>query len=1292
MTLMGTQRGNAQINDLSIGMTSSTAVSAQGGTVTWTFTVTNQGASAVSGVQVTNVFPAGLTYLSHSTAAGTYNSGTGVWNIGSIGAGTASVTLTVITTVTGEGVLAPRTEITAMTESDGDSTPNNQSYFEDDIAYACTTVPMWYCVGKPINITATALSGFASYQWKKDGIDIPGATNSTYTITAAGDYTYTVLGGPTGACTGVLCCPIKVQYRSSAPTVDAGLSVAVCSGASTTLTATAASGTSPYTYAWSPTGTLNVSNTASVIATPLATTTYTVTATDANGCTATDVVDVTVNPRPTANAGSDVTICAQSSTTLAGSATGGTPAYSYSWTPTATLSSGTIANPVANPTVTTTYTLVVSDVNGCSSTDAMTVTVDPKPTVNAGADVSICNQSSTVLTAAGSGGTTAYNYAWSPSTGLSATNTASVTANPTVTTTYIVTLTDSKGCTATDNVLVTVQTKPTVVASADVTLCTGASTLLDVTVTGATGSISYAWNPSAGLSASNVKSPTANPTVTTTYTVTATDANGCSNTDNVVITVNPRPTANAGSDVTICAQSSTTLAGSATGGTPAYSYSWTPTATLSSGTIANPVANPTVTTTYTLVVSDVNGCSSTDAMTVTVDPKPTVNAGADVSICNQSSTVLTAAGSGGTTAYNYAWSPSTGLSATNIASVTANPTVTTTYNVTLTDSKGCTATDNVVVTVQTKPTVVASADVTLCTGASTLLDVTVTGATGSISYAWNPSAGLSAANVKSPTANPTVTTTYTVTATDGNGCSNTDNVVITVNPRPTANAGSDVTICAQSSTTLAGSATGGTPAYSYSWTPAGTLSNASIANPVANPLATTTYTLVVSDVNGCSSTDAVVVTVDPKPTVNAGADVSICNQSSTVLTATGSGGTTAYNYAWSPSTGLSATNIASVTANPTVTTTYSVTLTDSKGCTATDNVVVTVQTKPTVVASADVTLCTGASTLLDVTVTGATGSISYAWNPSAGLSASNVKSPTANPTVTTTYTVTATDGNGCSNTDVVVITVNPRPTANAGADVTICAESSTTLAGSATGGTPAYSYSWTPTATLSNGTIANPVANPTVTTTYTLVVSDVNGCSSTDAVVVTVNPKPTLDLGADVTICSGSAQTITTTPGTGTAPYTYAWAATSGTVPTGASPSVSPTVTTTYTVTATDSKGCTVVDAIVVNVNTPVTAGVGANPAALCQAGSGLSTIILSNQLTGETAGGTWSIVSGTPGTAFNAGAGTLNPNGLPVGTYTFRYTITAIAPCPGDTEDITVTINNCCPPQICLPVTTVRN
>ena len=137
---------------------------------------------------------------------------------------------------------------------------------------------------------------------------------------------------------------------------------------------------------------------------------------------------------------------------------------------------------------------------------------------------------------------------------------------------------------------------------------------------------------------------------------------------------------------------------------------------------------------------------------------------------------------------------------------------------------------------------------------------------------------------------------------------------------------------------------------------------------------------------------------------------------------------------------------------------------------------------------------------------------------------------------------------------------------------------------------------------------------------------------------------------------------------------------------------VTPSVSTTYYVKDSLSPICLDIDTLLITVNQPVTAGSGTNPVAYCQAGSGITNLNLFNQLTSETVGGVWSQPSGTSvGTALNTGTGILNLNGLAAGVYMFRYTVTA-APCSNDTEDITVTINACCPPSICLPINIVRN
>jgi len=883
---------------------------------------------------------------------------------------------------------------------------------------------------------------------------------------------------------------------------------------------------SPVAWAWTFPGGTPASSTVqnpSVVYNTVGTYNVTLTATNIYGAnTLTMTGYITVIALPVANAGINATICNGSSTTL--SASGGT---SYSWLPAAGLSSTTIANPVANPTTTTNYTVTVTS-SGCTATDVVTVTVNPIPTANAGSDAAICNGASTTLAATGGG-----TYSWLPATGLSSTTVSNPIANPTVTTTYTVTVTLA-GCTATDPVLVTVNPNPTANAGTDVTICNGTSTTLS-----ATGGPSYSWLPATGLSSTTIANPIANPTSTTNYTVTVTNAFGCTNTDVVIFTVTPLPSANAGTDVSICNGSSTTLG--ASGGT---AYSWLPATGLSSTTIANPIANPTTTTNYTVTVTSL-GCTATDIVIVTVNPLPTANAGSDASFCSGSSTALSASGGG-----TYSWSPAfAGLSSTVISNPIASPTVTTTYTVTVTVA-GCTATDAVIVTVNPIPTANAGTDATICNGSSTTLS-----ATGGPGYSWSPATGLSSTTIANPVATPSTTTNYTVTVTNAFGCTNTDVVIVAVTPLPSANAGTDVSICNGSSTTLG--ASGGT---AYSWLPATGLSSTTIANPVANPTTTINYTVTVTN-SGCTATDVVIVTVNPVPTVNAGSDVAICNGSSTPLSAIGFG-----LYSWLPVTGLSSSSISNPTASPVTTTNYTVTLT-SGGCTATDVVIVTVNPTPTANAGTDATICDGSSTTLS-----ATGGPGYSWTPATGLSSTTIANPVATPSVTTNYTVTVTNAFGCTSTDLVTVTVNPLGTASitpSGA-TTFCQGDSVTLTANI-----GIGYSWSTTATTQAITVM-------LSGTYTVSVSDLNGCFSPSAsIVVTVNANPAtpiISANGSTNLCVGDTVILTSDIAT-----SYLWS-------TGAtSDSIIVTAAGTYSVTNYNSFGCGTLSALTtVNVNTPL--------------------------------------------------------------------------------------------------------
>ena len=454
-------------------------------------------------------------------------------------------------------------------------------------------------------------------------------------------------------------------------------------------------------------------------------------------------------------------------------------------------------------------------------------------------------------------------------------------------------------------VLIPIVCSAAAVASGNSPICAGE----DINLTESGGdSTSWSWSGPNSFT-STYQNPTISSTNTAsngTYTVTITDSNGCTATDAVTITVNASPTANAGTDAAICIGSSTNL--SASGG---ISYSWSPSTGLNATNVSNPTASPTTTTTYTVTVTDANGCTNTDDVIVTVNSLPIAETGTNITICSGSSVNLYVSGG-----YSYSWSPSTGLNATNVFNPIANPTSTTTYTVTVTGFNGCTATDQLTVNVSSLITANAGADTSICHGSSTSLITS-----GGTSYAWSPSTGLSATNVPNPTASPTTITTYVVTVTDSNGCTNTDDVIVNVNSLPNANAGNDVSICVGSSIGL--SASGGT---SYSWSPSIGLSSTTVSNPSANPSASTAYTVTVTDASGCTDTDDVLVTVNSVAAANAGIDVSICVGSSINMQASGG-----ISYTWGPSTGLSATNVSNPSANPTTTTTYIVTVTDAIG-------------------------------------------------------------------------------------------------------------------------------------------------------------------------------------------------------------------------------------------------------------------------------------------------------------------------------------------------------------------------
>lgn len=712
--------------------------------------------------------------------------------------------------------------------------------------------------------------------------------------------------------------------------------------------------------------------------------TYTVTLImgTSQNCYDTVVKTITIHTPPIVDAGVGQTVCQSLSNAIQLQATG---AQTYVWAPAGGLSCTTCPDPVASPTVTTTYTVIGTAANGCTDTSDVTITVLPLPVISAATVPGICDGSSAQLTA--TGGT---SYSWTPATGLSCTNCSNPVATPSATTTYTVTGTDANGCSDTVQTTVTVYPQPVLSVSGDTVLCVGDFSQLQVS-----GATTYSWTPATGLSCTSCDNPIATPTTTTTYMATGTNANNCTDTAQITITVNPLPPVSAGSNIAVCIGSTTQL--QATG---AQTYVWSPTTGLSCTTCPNPVASLTTNETYTVTGTDTNGCVQASQVTVAVNPLPVVTTSPDQTICLGDAAPLQASG-----AQTYSWSPAAGLSCTTCPNPSASPAVTTTYTVTGTDANGCQDSATVTVFINPLPDVVAIPDQAICS-----LDNVQLSVTGAVSYQWSPAAGLSCTACDDPIASPTQTTTYTVTGTGANGCTNTDEVTVSLYAQPPVFAGIDQTICHGQTIQL--QATG---AQTYFWAPATALTCTSCADPVAAPSVNTTYTVTGTDIHGCIDSASITITVIQMQPFVVGDGDTLCHGESVQLMVSGGD-----QYLWLPSTGLDNNTIGNPTASPDVTTTYTVIIRQGDCFSDTGYITVFVYPMPTVNAGTDQAVFAGNSAQLFANSTHTTR---YLWTPADGLNCTDCQNPVATPGQTTTYTVAVSNNFGCQAEDDVTVSV-----------------------------------------------------------------------------------------------------------------------------------------------------------------------------------------------------------------------------------------------------------------------------
>lgn len=752
-----------------------------------------------------------------------------------------------------------------------------------------------------------------------------------------------------------------------------------CSGCNATATATATGGNAPYTYSWSPSG----GNAA--IATGLCAGTYTCTITDAGSCTIPQTVVVTIP----SNGGISSSLSTQGNVSCSGgsngsatvSASGGTPGYTYSWAP----SGGNAAT--ATGLAAGTYTVTITDAVGCTTTQQVIISQPSALSAStSGTNISCNGGTDGTAVAVPSGGTPGYSYSWAPSGGNASTATGLGAG------TYTVTVTDANGCTTTQQTTLTAPTALTATSSSTNVSCNGGTNGTGAVVaSGGSPAYSYSWAPSGGNSSS------ATGLGAGTYTVTITDANGCPTTQSVTVT-QPTPLTVAASNTPEgCSGNDGTATATPTGGTAGYTYSWAP----SGGNAAT--ATGLIAGTYTVTVTDANGCISTQSTIITQTSSLSSSVTqTNVSCFGNTNGSATATPIGGTAPFTYSWtSGGTNATENNLAAGS--------YTVTVTDNSGCIGTSSVTITQPTLLTATSSSTNISCFGGSNgTATVVPAGGTPTYTYAWAPSGGTNA------TATGLGAGNYTVTVTDANGCTTTQSYTLTQPPTAIAATSNSTNITCFGGTNGTGTivASGGTPGYTYSWTPAGG------TNATANGLAAGSYTCTIADANGCSITQSITVTQPTIITSSATPTNVSCNGGTNgSATITPSGGTPGYTYSWAPSGGTNATATGLSSG------TYSCTITDANGCTGIQTITITQPTVLTISTTID-SVCPGTPGVIGAGPSGGTAPYTYAWSngPTTAGQTLVVTSPT-------TYSVTVTDANGCTITGTCSIGIYPSPTA-----------------------------------------------------------------------------------------------------------------------------------------------------------------------------------------------------------------------------------------------------------------------
>ena len=940
---------------------------------------------------------------------------------------------------------------------------------------------------------------------------------------AAGSYDYVITDVETGCTTAGTATVALVEGPQQLTFINEVPST--CGLDNAAVTAAVTGGTPPYTFSWNHDATLMAAT-----VTDLAPGEYVVMAQDANNCSVEAIYTVAASAMLEINLAELVDAnCGQSDGRVRVSTLNATGQVTYSWSADPAVTGDTYDGLPSGA-----YSVTATDELGCTQTLDFTLDDANGPTVDSvRVTPAICADGTGSVAVFVSGGQPPYTYAWSHDAAVTSNTASNLTAGN-----YSVTVTDTNGC---QNVVArTVGFQgPSTLTLAENTadFCQQANGRLVVS-TGGAEIVTYQWSHDADLD-----TPQASGLAAGTYTLTVTNTFGCQTTE--TYTVMPQAGVSAVQLLerrhTTCAEDNGVLVVDGMGGREPYAFAWSDSDLNTAERLSLAPGD------YTVTVTDADNCFALATYTIEASTLPElIGQNNDPATCGQATGSFTVAIGGGTPPYDLVWSLTeqpVGNTATDLPAGD--------YLVEVTDAAGCSASLEFTIDDLPPPTLAAAeTQADQCGDGTGVITLTPSGGTAPYTFRWdfdpdltgNVATGLAAGS-------------YAATVTDANGCTASAAATVSLEPAPTVELlDATPSQCGQPSGSLEIGASG-SDSFTYGWS-----HDADLDAPVATQLAAGVYTVTVTGQNGCATVLPLTVldeggpeTIDLLSTTS-----SVCGQATGSLLLTVSGGTEPYDYAWDHDATLASNLASDLTGGE-----YAVTVTDANGCMLTAAFTVE-ETGGITLSEGDVAdaTCGEANGSITVSVEGATEPIAYVWSVPV-----QPNGPTLSGIGAGAYAVTVTDARGCSGTLSVTLDNAGGPSlAVTAADDARCTNDNGSVTVAATGGAPPLTYTWS-----HDGNLNSPTASGLAAGSYTVSVTDANGCLASVTQSVAFAGPPTASLDVTAPACDDPAGgRIEVTVTGGTAPYTYAW-----TVAGASGPVLADLPGGSYAVTVTDANGCT---------------------------------------------------------------------------------------------------------------------